>query len=230
MSPDLYSGGRQERTMSEVSGPTSGGMSGNRPPLHQSGLVYDYFGPDPVAGPYTEDADSPWPERGSLNRTPSRGVPAVPRGPGDISRPVEIGESAASSAQRGFSLGFGGVVEPKSLAVEGTHSYTTTPDGAEGHYPPPRATQQQQQNITGDQPLPGVAGSGTAATTDAASTNPPPSTYDPHHVQIHEMDPQREGPFELPGLHTHNATVGGPFRSFEDQDATHPAAERDSRR
>ncbi|KAJ1326702.1 axial budding pattern protein 2 [Microdochium nivale] len=240
ISPDLYPGSRQERAMSDVSGPTSGGMSGGRPPLHQSGLVYDYFGPDAVHGPYTEDAGAPYPEGVVPGRTLSRGVPPVPRGPSDISTPVEIGESsspaavaaAAGSPRKTSSLGLG-------VATDEAHSYTTTPDGVEGHYPVPTTTHQQLRNTTDHHTVSTSVASRDISTTNAGTSSspyPPAQSYDPHHVQIHEMDPQREGPFELPGLHhIHGpaAAVGGPLRSYEDEEAaqhaTGPSQGRDGR-
>ncbi|KAI0134538.1 hypothetical protein BJ170DRAFT_203834 [Xylariales sp. AK1849] len=63
----------------EVSGPA-------RPGPHRDGLAYDYFGPAAVPGPYTQ-------QEGTPHETPSvlgRAVPARPRGPNDITAPVEI--------------------------------------------------------------------------------------------------------------------------------------------
>ena len=53
------------------------------------GLTHDYFGPDPVVGPYSEARDA------STGITPGvhqdrGGVPLVPHGPSDIAAPVEI--------------------------------------------------------------------------------------------------------------------------------------------
>lgn len=239
VSPDLYSGGagasgRREHTMSEVSGPTSGGASlGNRPPLHQSGLVYDYFGPDAVPGPYTdhEPDTSPYnyyyddegkviPGAGAaaaaattgsggqggagVNRTLSRGVPAVPQGPADISRPVEIGESVAGYTQRRGVRRIDG--EPPS--------YSTTPEAVDGISPPPPPRGSPRvAGVGGEQQ---ALGGTTIVTHSGASPVAPPGSdtmtggggggpYDPHHVVIHEMDPQRVGPFELGGPHGHAA-------------------------
>ncbi|RYP87427.1 hypothetical protein DL770_004765 [Monosporascus sp. CRB-9-2] len=71
---------------SEMSGPTSA-MGPARPALHQSGLVYDYVGPEAVAGPYTEHTAPVPPER-------LGGVAVRPDGPNDIMTPVEIGGRA----------------------------------------------------------------------------------------------------------------------------------------
>ncbi|KAK0614259.1 hypothetical protein B0T14DRAFT_305627 [Immersiella caudata] len=48
------------------------------------GIAQDYFGPDPVVGPYTEYHNE------SGISTPRVGVPLQPHGPGDIAAPVEI--------------------------------------------------------------------------------------------------------------------------------------------
>jgi hypothetical protein len=45
----------------------------------------DYFGPDAVAGPYTENFSSP-----GTSPLPNKGVPISPQTPGDITTPVEI--------------------------------------------------------------------------------------------------------------------------------------------
>lgn len=71
-----------EGTMSETS------VVPARSRLHRHGMVYEYLGPTAVAGPYT-DHDTPV----RAPETHDRGVPGVPDGPGDISRPVEIGAS-----------------------------------------------------------------------------------------------------------------------------------------
>jgi len=66
------------------SGGGAGGGGGG--PLR--GLATDYFGPDAVAGPYT---DLPGQQSGSGVSTPGRGgVPMEPHGPADIVAPVEI--------------------------------------------------------------------------------------------------------------------------------------------
>ncbi|KAH7262040.1 hypothetical protein BKA59DRAFT_505085 [Fusarium tricinctum] len=84
---------RQQRT---ATGPSaSGDVDGSGPPRDtmtdisgshaRTGLTRDYFGPDPAAGPYTEQASS---------RVTSPGreaaVPMHAQGPGDIAAPVEI--------------------------------------------------------------------------------------------------------------------------------------------
>ncbi|KAI1081297.1 hypothetical protein F5B20DRAFT_535555 [Whalleya microplaca] len=94
--------GRSGGAMSETSGLTSG-LGAVRPAIHQDGLLRDYFGPDAVAGPYTdrEDDVSP-PHQGSATRSsPSNqaGVPMQPMGPGDIMAPVEIDGRTARSPE-----------------------------------------------------------------------------------------------------------------------------------
>jgi hypothetical protein len=68
--------------MSEVSGPSAA-----RPPLHQSGLTYDYFGPNAVDGPFTTRLDQQAAQQPTRRET---GVPANPENPNDIRRPVEL--------------------------------------------------------------------------------------------------------------------------------------------
>lgn len=55
--------------------------------LHRSGLVYDYYGPDAVTGPYTQRSDEvvkePQPDL-------ARAVPVQPENPGEIVAPVEL--------------------------------------------------------------------------------------------------------------------------------------------
>ncbi|KAK7908201.1 hypothetical protein PG985_015504 [Apiospora marii] len=77
--------------MSDISGPSRAGP-------HRTGLVYEYFGPAAVAGPYTQqDGETPHTPRGMWDRfAPSapvrRAVPVQPEGPGDIAPPVELGD------------------------------------------------------------------------------------------------------------------------------------------
>ncbi|RYO89330.1 hypothetical protein DL763_005698 [Monosporascus cannonballus] len=95
----LGGGGGDRDRNSEISGPTSA-TGPSRPALHQSGLVYDYVGPEAVAGPYTEDAAPAPPER-------LGGVAVQPDGPNDIMTPVEIGDSAVEPdlGSRGEKVG-----------------------------------------------------------------------------------------------------------------------------
>ncbi|KAK8081918.1 hypothetical protein PG996_000699 [Apiospora saccharicola] len=87
--------------MSDVSGPSRGAGP------HRTGLVYEYFGPAAVAGPYTQqDGETPHTPRGMWDRfAPSapvrRAVPvAGPEGPGDIAPPVEMGDDAHLKASK----------------------------------------------------------------------------------------------------------------------------------
>lgn len=102
---------------SEMSGPTSAGGVGSgsgvsRPPVHQNGLVYDYFGPEAVSGPYTEAGDAP----GTV--LPERRAGVVvgdPHGPDDIMLPVELDPSSRvvdPAAKRDGDSGGGEVVGP----------------------------------------------------------------------------------------------------------------------
>lgn len=77
--------------MSDISGPSRAGP-------HRTGLVYEYFGPAAVAGPYTQqDGETPHTPRGMWDQfAPSapvrRAVPVQPENPGDIAPPVELGD------------------------------------------------------------------------------------------------------------------------------------------
>jgi hypothetical protein len=87
---------RRQRTESRPS--ASGEGDGSAPPRDamtdisgshaRSGLTQDYFGPDPSAGPYTEQASS---RVTSPGRTAA--VPMHAQSPGDIAAPVEIGST-----------------------------------------------------------------------------------------------------------------------------------------
>ena len=68
----------------------------SRPPQVGHGLTQDYFGPDPIAGPYTETAGQ-HPVAGSASPGLSRAVPGRPEQPGDIAAPVEMDSDAAAS-------------------------------------------------------------------------------------------------------------------------------------
>lgn len=95
--------------MSEASGPS-------RPAVHQSGLAYDYFGPDAVAGPYTD-------QDGTAQRTPNlleHGVPVRPRQPSDIAAPVELDSRLrADKANDGISRNSSIMATPVHEAQEG---------------------------------------------------------------------------------------------------------------
>ncbi|RYP09664.1 hypothetical protein DL765_008364 [Monosporascus sp. GIB2] len=95
----LGGGGGDRDRNSEMSGPTNA-TGPSRPAPHQSGLVYDYVGPEAVAGPYTEDAVPAQPER-------LGGVAVQPDGPNDIMTPVEIGGSTVEPdlGSRGEKVG-----------------------------------------------------------------------------------------------------------------------------
>ncbi|KAK8056442.1 hypothetical protein PG993_001669 [Apiospora rasikravindrae] len=81
--------------MSDVSGPSRGTGP------HRTGLVYEYFGPTAVPGPFTQrDNETPHEPRGAWARfAPSaptrRAVPVQPDNPGDIAAPVELGDDDA---------------------------------------------------------------------------------------------------------------------------------------
>ena len=57
------------------------------------GLTQDYFGPNPVPGPYTETAAHSTATGASPG--PQRAVPSQPNSPGDIAAPVEMDSSTA---------------------------------------------------------------------------------------------------------------------------------------
>lgn len=60
------------------------------------GLTEDYFGPDPVSGPYTDTAAHSTATGASPG--PRRAVPSQPNGPGDIAAPVEMDSSTAKGS------------------------------------------------------------------------------------------------------------------------------------
>ncbi|KAK1504795.1 hypothetical protein CTAM01_04102 [Colletotrichum tamarilloi] len=91
--------------------------SGSRPNGPSRGATQDYFGPDAVAGPYTEtDETGLSPGSGSgagagagggRAGTPGRGrgVPLQAHSPNDVVAPVEIGDSGGE--KRGYCYGYG---------------------------------------------------------------------------------------------------------------------------
>ncbi|KAK1469295.1 hypothetical protein CMEL01_01062 [Colletotrichum melonis] len=91
--------------------------SGSRPNGPSRGATQDYFGPDAVAGPYTEtDETGLSPGSGSgagagagggRAGTPGRGrgVPLQAHSPNDVVAPVEIGDSGGE--KRGYGYGYG---------------------------------------------------------------------------------------------------------------------------
>jgi hypothetical protein len=125
--------------LSEASGPT---ISSARPPLHDHGRVYSYFGPTAIAGPFTqrdEDEGAVYNEADSLMATaattPPTGGPlprestspfAAPGSmpyyhPDHILRPVEIGDSndAQKATQKEGERGNAEPVEVESPTHEG---------------------------------------------------------------------------------------------------------------
>jgi len=131
--------GRSE--FSETSGPT---ISSARPPLHEHGRVYSYFGPTAIAGPFTErdedgdaghnDADA---RMAAAATTPPTGGPlssdstgpfvtpsSMPYHPDHILRPIEIGDSndAQKAIEKEGERGIGEPVEVESP----THGGATT--------------------------------------------------------------------------------------------------------
>lgn len=85
--------------MSDISGPSWAGP-------HRTGLVYEYFGPAAVAGPYTQqDGETPHMPRDVWDPfAPSaptrRAVPVQPDHPGDIAPPVELGDDTHPKASK----------------------------------------------------------------------------------------------------------------------------------
>ncbi|KAI1262680.1 hypothetical protein F5Y18DRAFT_396989 [Xylariaceae sp. FL1019] len=79
---------------------TEATISSGRPPLHEHGRVYDYFGPDAVPGPYTtRDGEDRGPTPGNPITPPmsdgSSRIAGTPYNPDYIVRPVEIGGNEA---------------------------------------------------------------------------------------------------------------------------------------
>lgn len=64
------------------------------------GLTQDYFGPDAVAGPYTETS-----YYDTTPATADRAVPTAPHGPDDIAAPVEIDSRTRYPVDRSTSVG-----------------------------------------------------------------------------------------------------------------------------
>ncbi|KAI8960963.1 hypothetical protein F5Y11DRAFT_245699 [Daldinia sp. FL1419] len=103
----LAGSGRDERDLrafippgpvSDVTSPSS--RMGMRPPLHEDGLLHEYYGPDAVAGPYTDRGDTSIPSwtygtepRSSpeFSDQTARVANRYPDAPGDIVRPTELG-------------------------------------------------------------------------------------------------------------------------------------------
>ncbi|OTB09002.1 hypothetical protein M426DRAFT_7031 [Hypoxylon sp. CI-4A] len=75
---------------SDITSPSSG----VRPRLHENGLVYGYYGPDAVDGPYTDSITAHGTEfrasPESSNRAATTVTDRYPNRPGDIVRPVEL--------------------------------------------------------------------------------------------------------------------------------------------
>ncbi|KAI1476808.1 hypothetical protein F4774DRAFT_227008 [Daldinia eschscholtzii] len=112
--PFLPGGG----AMSDVTSPSSG--LGMRPRLHEDGLVYGYYGPDAVAGPYTDHGDISTPSGAygiESRSTPgfsdqaARAANRYPDAPGDIVRPVEMDTERETRAE----LGDNGSIGPEDV-------------------------------------------------------------------------------------------------------------------
>ncbi|RSL40778.1 hypothetical protein CEP53_013159 [Fusarium sp. AF-6] len=75
----------------EVTSTVRDGMTDISGSQARHGLTRDYFGPDAVAGPYTDSAISP---TTAASPGMGRAVPIQAHGPGDIAAPVEIDSTA----------------------------------------------------------------------------------------------------------------------------------------
>lgn len=111
-------------TNSEITSPSS--RMGARPPLHETGLVYGYYGPDAVAGPYTDSSTL----GGSDPRTSPRfahraAMPAnsYPDNPNDIVRPVELDAQARAARAE---LGEGGIAASEKDKDNSTQDASVT--------------------------------------------------------------------------------------------------------
>ncbi|KAF6835479.1 transcription factor C2H2 [Colletotrichum plurivorum] len=107
--------GRSARAMSEVT-------SASRPTVANRGATQDYFGPDAVAGPYTDtDTVASYPTGGGGAGGPGsspgrhRGVPLQVHSPSDVVAPVEI-DSRVKSGAAGFVHNVTPVAEPAAQA------------------------------------------------------------------------------------------------------------------
>ncbi|KAL6865963.1 hypothetical protein ACO1O0_002063 [Amphichorda felina] len=119
-------------TVTEVSQTTS------RPPQPGQGLTQDYFGPDPVAGPYTVTPGQHT-VAGSASPGLDRAVPGRPEQPGDIAAPVEMGSETVSDRGAGSPIptpsyhGSPHMQEP--VTIEGRFELY----GSDDAEPPPRS-------------------------------------------------------------------------------------------
>ncbi|KAI0833145.1 hypothetical protein F5Y06DRAFT_183216 [Hypoxylon sp. FL0890] len=85
-------------TNSDITSPSSG--MGVRPRLHETGLAYGYYGPDAVAGPYTDSITVGGTEPRSSPGFSERAAMAAnryPDNPNDIVRPVELDTQARAA-------------------------------------------------------------------------------------------------------------------------------------
>ncbi|KAI0164293.1 hypothetical protein GGR52DRAFT_113163 [Hypoxylon sp. FL1284] len=159
--------------MSDVTSPSTVAamMGGPRPPIHETGLAYNYYGPDAVAGPYTDHADG----RSSATGVPGRGggsteprsspgfstssnraaMPAnqYPDRPADIRAPVELatdahgpGSSATLAELEEKGLGIGETVSRPVDEEEDYGPYEL--DVSPGVSPPPMSAEEAEGHRT----------------------------------------------------------------------------------
>jgi hypothetical protein len=92
-------------------------VSGSRPQPGR-GLTQEYFGPDPVAGPFTES------DVLSVGTSPhlSRAVPSAPQQPGDITAPVEIDSTSEAPGRMSPTSKLSGPhMSPMAEAMDGRY-------------------------------------------------------------------------------------------------------------
>ncbi|KAI1408476.1 hypothetical protein F5Y13DRAFT_109908 [Hypoxylon sp. FL1857] len=132
----------------DIASPSSG--MGARPRPHETGLAYDYYGPDAIPGPYTDSSTV-----GDHRSTPGYSDRAVigtygyPNNPNDIVRPVEL--DAEARAARAELEEMGGAAGKKDKD-NSTHDTSVTE--AEGPFelvgspptsPPPMTAEEAEQ-------------------------------------------------------------------------------------
>ncbi|KAL2876012.1 hypothetical protein SGCOL_008716 [Colletotrichum sp. CLE4] len=166
--------------------------SGSRPNGPSRGATQDYFGPDAVAGPYTEteetgmsavDGSGAGAGAGAgtgMAGTPGRGrgVPLQAHSPNDVVAPVEIGDSGG---KRGYGYGYG-------------HSVTSVP---EGEHEGPRELQtpvSEEETTQGRYELYGSEMASPVSGAPPSSIVPTPSMMTPRSIASVSMFDRSPGP------------------------------------
>ncbi|KAI0885540.1 uncharacterized protein GGS22DRAFT_130353 [Annulohypoxylon maeteangense] len=140
-------------TNSDITSPSSG--MGMRPRLHETGLTYEYYGPNAVRGPYTDSsmfvATEPRSSPGFSDRAAT--AASGPEHPEDIVQPVEIDTRARREPeQRGVIVEKDATSNDKSVkGDQGPFELVGSP----GPSPPPMNEKEaEQQRSRAFSPLP----------------------------------------------------------------------------